>query len=101
MQRKEDHLQRDKIKSDNSMGYVVGFIIVFVVFGLFSQWRSNSEYNSAIRVIGAKKECRTQAKRDGISEARAGCDLLGTSDYKIMTDYYYNEYKRKTGTHEL
>lgn len=85
----------------NVTDYVIILIVIFIIAGLLLQWRSNSGYNDSIRIIGAKQECRAQAEQDGVSEAQAGCNLLGTSGYDKMTDYYYNEYKSRTGSHEL
>ena len=76
---------------------------VFLVVGwvLFSQAKDKSDYNEALRVTGAKVECRAEAKREGWNEAEAGCNKSGTPGYEISTDNYFNAYRLRTGTREL
>ena len=77
------------------LGVIIGGLI------LFSQAKDKSDYNEALRVLGAKQECRAEAKREGWSEAEAGCDKLGTPGYNISTDNYFDAYKLRTGTRGL
>ena len=69
----------DTGKSSNG-GWTLVAILVIIATGwlFFSQAKDKSDYNDALRVTGAKVECRAEAKREGLSEAEAGCDKLGT-----------------------
>lgn len=84
-------------------GWTLAIILIVIVAGWmhFSQAKDKSDYNDALRVTGAKVECRAEAKREGWSEAEAGCDKLGTPGYEISTDNYFNSYKLRTGTRGL
>ena len=79
---------------------IVGVILV-TGWVLFSQAKDRSDYNDALRITGAKVECRAETKREGWSEAEAGCNKLGTPGYEMSTDNYFNAYKLKTGAREL
>lgn len=81
-------------------------LMAIIVIGLlawftFSQAKNKSEYNDALRVTGARIECRNEAKQEGWTEAESGCDKLGTPGYDISTDDYFNAYKLRTGAKEL
>ncbi len=80
--------------------FVIG-AIVLVGWLLFSQAKDKADYNDALRVTSARVECRAEAKREGWSEAEAGCDKLGTPGYEISTDNYFNAYKLRTGARGL
>ncbi len=92
----------DTGKSSNG-GWTLVAILVIIATGwlFFSQAKDKSDYNDALRVTGAKVECRAEAKREGLSEAEAGCDKLGTPGYEMSTDNYFNSYKLRTGAKEL
>ena len=92
----------DTGKSSNG-GWTLVAILVIIATGwlFFSQAKDKSDYNDALRVTGARVECRAEAKREGWSEAEAGCDKLGTPGYEISTDNYFNSYKLRTGAKEL
>lgn len=91
------------ISSSSNGGWTIVIIFIVIVAGwmYFSQAKDKSDYNDALRVTGAKVECRAEAKREGWSEAEAGCDKLGTPGYEISTDNYFNSYKLRTGTRGL
>ena len=89
--------------SSSSGGWTLAIVLVVIIGGwiLFSQAKDKSDYNEALRITGAKAECRAEAKREGWNEAAAGCNKLGTPGYEISTDSYFNAYKLRTGTREL
>lgn len=89
--------------NSSSGGWTFVIILAVIIGGwiLFSQAKDKSDYNEALRVTGAKAECRAEAKREGWNEAEAGCNKLGTPGYEISTDNYFNAYKLRTGTREL
>ena len=89
--------------SSSSGGWTLAIVLVVIIGGwiLFSQAKDKSDYNEALRITGAKAECRAEAKREGWNEAEAGCNKLGTPGYEISTDSYFNAYKLRTGTREL
>ncbi len=90
-------------KQSSSGGWTVIIILAIIIGGwiLFSQAQDKSDYNKSLRVLGAKQECRAEARREGWSEAEAGCDKLGTPGYDMSTDNYFNAYKLRTGAKEL
>lgn len=90
-------------KQSSSGGWTVVIILVVIIGGwiLFSQAKDKSDYNKSLRVLGAKQECRAEAKREGWNETQANCDKLGTPGYEISTDNYFNAYKLRTGAKEL
>lgn len=89
--------------NSSSGGWTLAIILAVVIGGwiLFSQAKDKSDYNESLRVLGAKQECRAEAKREGLSEAKAGCNKLGTPGYEMSTDNYFNTYKLRTGAREL
>lgn len=91
------------ISNSSNSGWTLVIILVVIVAGwvFFSQAKDKSDYNDALRVTGARVECRAEAKREGLSEAVAGCDKLGTPGYDISTDNYFNAYKLRTGAKGL
>lgn len=96
-------MQKQHVQKDNStvwVWFVIG-VIVLVGWLLFSQAKDKAEYNDALRVTGAKAECRAEAKREGWIEAKADCDKLGTPGYEMSTDNYFNSYKLRTGVRGL
>lgn len=89
--------------NSSSGGWTLVIILAVIIGGwiFFSQAQDKSNYNEALRVTGAKVECRAEAKREGWGEAEANCDKLGTPGYEISTDNYFNAYKQRTGAREL
>ena len=80
-------------------GWTIAVIVVVAIVSwlLYSDARDKAEYKEALKVTGARVECRAEAKREGWTEAEADCDKLGTPGYDISTDSYYNMYKLRTG----
>lgn len=87
--------------SNGGWTLVIIFVVIAAVWIFFSQTKDKSDYDNALRVTGAKVECRAEAKREGWSEAQANCNKLGTPGYDISTDNYFDSYKLKTGAREL
>lgn len=92
--------ERVQYKSSGGIWLFVGIIVV-IGWLLFSQAKDKTDYNKALRVTGARVECRAEAKREGWSETEANCNKLGTPGYEISTDSYFNMYKQRTGAKEL
>lgn len=93
-----EHTQKDKAAVWTWFG--IG-LIVLVGWLFFSQAKDKSDYNDALRITGAKVECRAEAKRESWSKTQANCDKLGTPGYEISTDNYFNSYKLRTGARGL
>lgn len=93
----------DKVEHKSSHAWMWVLAIVLIVAGwiFFSQAKDKSDYNDALRVTGARVECRAEAKREGWSEAESGCSNLGTPGHEVSTDNYFNAYKLRTGAREL
>ena len=89
--------------SSSSGGWTLVIILAIIIGGwiFFSQAKDKSDYNAALKVTGAKAECRAEAKREGWSKTESNCDKLGTPGYEISTDNYFNAYKLRTGAKEL
>ena len=89
--------------SSSSGGWTLVIILAITIGGwiFFSQAKDKSDYNAALKVTGAKAECRAEAKREGWSKTESNCDKLGTPGYEISTDNYFNAYKLRTGAKEL
>lgn len=96
-------MPKEQVQHNNASAWTWFIIGALLLIGwvIFSQTKDKSDYNDALRVTGAKVECRAEAKREGWSEIEAGCDKLGTPGYEISTDNYFNSYKLRTGTRGL
>lgn len=78
-------------KSSWAIWLVFGLVVVYAVLYLQQQKR-DSDAEDFYRTMGARIECRNEAKMENNREIN--CELLGTKGYDMHTEHYFRQYQK-------